>query len=343
MIFFRADANERIATGHVMRCAAIAKELIEKGQEVCFLVADQVSGKVVENQGLPVIVLDKQWDDLHQEIPLMCELLKRHRPDWLMIDTYYVTPAYVRELHKWTRIAYIDDLKQFHFECDLLINYAVYASDMNYEEAYLNTKLLLGCKYAPLRNVFRSLPVHAIREDVQDILLLTGGSDTYHVALNFANEVVKQQKKWMNVTFHIVCGRFNMDISELEEIARQWDHIKIYPFVEHIETLMQKADIAISAGGSTLYELCACGTPTITYCMADNQLRNVEKFAQLGLMEYSGDVRQDFLYDRLHDKLCDLAKDKCARFRCSDRMIRMVDGMGAMRIAEQLQQVMQRS
>lgn len=37
--------------------------------------------------------------------------------------------------------------------------------------------------------------------------------------------------------------------------------------------LMQKADIAISAGGFTLYELCACGTPTITYCMADNQMR----------------------------------------------------------------------
>lgn len=336
MIFFRADANEQIATGHVMRCAAIAKELVEKGQEVCFLVADQVSGKVVENQGLPVIVLDKQWDDLHQEIPLMCELLKRHRPDWLMIDTYYVTPAYFRELHKWTRIAYIDDLKQFHFECDLLINYSVYASDMNYEDEYLNAKLLLGCKYVPLRKAFRALSTHVIREDVQDILLLTGGSDTYHVALHFVNEVVKQQKKWMNVTFHIVCGRFNMDLSELEKIARQWGHLKIYPFVEHIETLMQKADIAISAGGSTLYELCVCGTPTITYSIADNQLRNVGKFAELGLMEYSGDVRKDFSYDRLLDKLRDLAKDKCARSRFSDRLIRTVDGMGTMYIAKEL-------
>lgn len=335
MIFFRADANEQIATGHVMRCAAIAKELIDKGQEVCFLVADKVSEKVVESQGLPVIVLDKQWDDLNQEISLMCELLKQHRPDWLLIDSYYVTVEYFRELHKWTRIAYIDDLNQFRYECDMLINYSVYASDMNYEREYLNTKLLLGCKYVPLRKAFRDLQMHAIRKNVQDILLLTGGSDTYHVALNFVNEIAKQQKKWANITFHVVCGRFNSDMAELEQIARRLENIKIYPFVDGIEMLMQQADIAISAGGSTLYELCACGTPAITYCMADNQLRNIEKFAQLGLMKYSGDVRKHFAYDRLFDQLNDLAKDPCTRSCYSDRMIRKVDGMGTMYIAEQ--------
>lgn len=336
VIFIRVDANEQIATGHVMRCATIAKELIEKDQEVYFLVADQVSRKVVESQGLAAIVLDKQWDDLKQEISQMRELLKQYRPDWLIIDTYYVTSEYFRELHKWTRVAYIDDLRKFHYECDILINYSVYASDMNYEKEYLNTKLLLGCKYAPLRNVFRELPIHVIKEDVQDILLLTGGSDHYHVALNFVNEITKQSEMWANITFHIVCGRFNLDMSELEEIARKCENIKVYPFVEHIEILMQKADIAISAGGSTLYELCACGTPTITYCMADNQLQNVEKFADLGLMEYSGDIRKDYSYNILLDKLGDLAKDKYTRSRCADRLTRMVDGTGAMRITEQL-------
>lgn len=35
--------------------------------------------------------------------------------------------------------------------------------------------------------------------------------------------------------------------------------------------LMQQCDMAVSAAGSTLYELCACGMPTITYVLADNQ------------------------------------------------------------------------
>ena len=56
---------------------------------------------------------------------------------------------------------------------------------------------------------------------------------------------------------------------------------------------MQEADLAISAGGTTLYELCAVGTPTICYSMADNQLDNVRQFEKDGLMYYAGDARQD--------------------------------------------------
>lgn len=336
VIFFRADANEQIATGHVMRCATIAKELIEKGQEVCFLVADQVSQKVVESQGLPVIVLNQKWDDLNQEIPQMCEILKQYRPNWLVIDSYYVTQEYFRALRKWTQIAYVDDLNQFHYECDMLINYTAYAFDLGYEKDYLGTELLLGCKYVPLRSVFRDQPLHVIKEDVQDVLLLTGGSDAYHVALNFVNEIVKQQTKWINVTFHIVCGRFNSDMAELKQTALEWKNVKIYPFVEQIELLMQKADIVVSAGGSTLYELCACGTPTIMYCMADNQLKNVQKFEALGLMEYSGDIRKEYSYEKLVDQIDLLANNCILRAEHAKKMSYFVDGYGSERIAEKL-------
>ena len=335
-IFFRTDANEQIATGHVMRCASIAKELMQKGSDVCFVVADKVSQKAVESLRLKSIVLDKQWNDLNQEIALMSELLRQYQPDWLIIDTYYVTAMYFQELHKWTKIAYIDDLKQFYYECDLLINYSIYASDMDYKKEYLDTKLLLGCKYAPLRDVFRDLPAYEVRRNVQDVLLLTGGSDIYHVARNFVHEVAKQQSKWQNINFHIVSGRFNMDLPELENFALEWDNIKIYPFVEHIEKLMQKMDIVISAGGSTLYELCACGVPTITYCMADNQLQNVERFAELNLMEYSGDVRKNYSYHTLLNRIENLAFNVNRRKQCASDLTKIVDGYGAQAIAEQL-------
>lgn len=44
-------------------------------------------------------------------------------------------------------------------------------------------------------------------------------------------------------------------------------------------------------GGSTLYELCACGTPAITYVLADNQIENAVKFESTGYMMYAGDCR----------------------------------------------------
>ena len=72
---------------------------------------------------------------------------------------------------------------------------------------------------------------------------------------------------------------------------------------------MCSADIAISAGGSTTYELAVCGTPTITYALADNQLDNVKKWDSRKLMDYSGDIRNNYSYDSLLLMVNDLSID----------------------------------
>ena len=77
---------------------------------------------------------------------------------------------------------------------------------------------------------------------------------------------------------------------------------------EHnMSALMQKCDIAISAAGSTLYELCATGIPAITYTLADNQLIAAEQFDKQGIMLSAGDCRDDegFIVrlEKLLDKL----------------------------------------
>lgn len=339
LILFRADANEKIATGHVMRCVAIAREFLIRGYEVCFLVADQVSQKAVEAQGMSTILLNTRWDDMESEIPKVIAILRKYAAAWLFVDSYYVTEKYFREVRPWTKVAYVDDLHLFHYDCDAIINYSVYASVFKYQDEYIHTRLLLGCDYVPLRSDFRDISVHKICDTVTDVLLLTGGGDEYHVALKLVYEVMKHLYEWDDITFHIVCGRFSPDREELERKSHELENIKIYSHVEHIEKLMQTVDIAISAGGSTLYELCACGTPTITYSMADNQLRNVKKFDQLGLMDYSGDVRDGFEYEDLLKRLSELA-DNCEKRAKQSRQTRqMVDGLGARRIAEALSEI----
>ena len=58
-----------------------------------------------------------------------------------------------------------------------------------------------------------------------------------------------------------------------------------------IKKYMQESDIIISVGRITLYEFCACGTPTLTYAITDNQLDNIRNFLDLQLMNYIGDMR----------------------------------------------------
>ena len=109
---------------------------------------------------------------------------------------------------------------------------------------------------------------------------------------------------------------------------------------QHVADLMKKCDIAVSAAGSTLYELCACGTPTITYVMADNQRAGSEQFEKQGIMLMNiGDCRNGAGFTaRLKRAVEELMKDNSnsLRLRLSGNMQRVVDGYGAYRIADEL-------
>lgn len=92
--------------------------------------------------------------------------------------------------------------------------------------------------------------------------------------------------------------------------------------------------MAVSAGGITLYELCAVGTPAISYSFADNQLRNVEKFDEDGMISYAGDLRKDPVAERVAGYLDYYGQNQKLRQERSLRMQELVDGQGARRIAE---------
>ena len=97
---------------------------------------------------------------------------------------------------------------------------------------------------------------------------------------------------------------------------------------------MMNADIAISAGGTTLYELCACGTPTISYTFVDNQIDNAKQFDEDGLIRYAGDVRDGDIVKSINSILKKMKDDYKLRKDMSHRMQLCVDGRGTMRVAD---------
>ena len=100
---------------------------------------------------------------------------------------------------------------------------------------------------------------------------------------------------------------------------------------------MDKADVCITAGGTTTKELAACGTPSITYSIANNQVGGVIELDKLGLMKYIGDVRKaEFSYDKLIAELLELCSDVERRKKESKLLQKTIDGKGAIRIVEEL-------
>ncbi len=135
---------------------------------------------------------------------------------------------------------------------------------------------------------------------------------------------------------HVICGRYHTTYNDLCKMSLRYPNLHIHKAVDDIETYMERADLAVSAGGTTLYELCAVGTPAISYSFADNQLENVRTFDKEGIIAYAGDARKQDAAFHIAAMLERYHTDAALRRERSERMQDLVDGTGAGRIAEVL-------
>lgn len=331
MLYIRADMNKIIATGHIMRCLAIADAARELGEDTTFLLADALAVEVLEDRGYGYIVLNTPWDDKEAELDAIKSVIDRHGIKAILIDSYQVTEKYLEELRKVIRIIYIDDVNAFHYPVDGIVCYANYYKKFAFEENYLVDKLYLGLQYVPLRKEFQNCCQKVIKEQVENLLLLSGGSDNYHILSGLLGRI--ERKKYQQI--HVICGKYNTDYEGLKQKYKNCSNVFIHKAVADMKNYMERADLAVTAGGSTLYELCVVGTPAISYSFADNQLDNVRKFQEDEIFDYAGDIRYDNVMDNVVKLLEIYGNNSTLRRERSRKMQELIDGQGARRIANE--------
>ena len=337
MIWIRADANEEIGSGHIMRCLSIAAALKEREEEVCFLIADDGAVRLLREKGQVYHILHTPYDRMEEEPEKLRALFAVQQPRLLLLDSYFVTPDYLNRLGKFVKIVYMDDIPRFPYPVNMIINYNIYGDCLPYrEQAPKGQKHLLGASYAPLREQFCHVE-YTVREEVEQVLLTTGGSDKYHLAGQIL-EAVLDNKETGGFCYHVVSGAYNPHLSRLEELAAANPNIHIHRNVSDMAALMKACDIAISAGGSTMYELCAVGVPALCFSFVDNQEQIVETFVEKDMVAYGGNYRKEgpAFAGHVADALAALAQDRELRARYSRKARHLVDGNGAARIADAL-------
>ena len=328
MLYIRVDANEIIATGHLMRCLSIADAAKDLGEDTTFIMADESADMIVKSKGYHSVILHTRWDDMDGETEKILEIIHKNGISSLLFDRYQVTEKYMTSLSEETKVTYIDDLDKFIYPVDTLICYAAYYDKFNYASKYSDTELLLGTKYAPLRREFCGLKKKLIRDRIERILVLSGGTDRMNVLQQILDAIVSFE----NIHIDAICGIYNPNFDMLCKRYDSYKNISLHRSTDNIISYMQSADVAISAGGTTLYELCACGTPTISYIIADNQIDNASWFAENGVITFAGDARKDEIGTNLIGIL-EKYRDSVYRRMISEKMQQMVDGHGAERIA----------
>lgn len=332
MLYIRADMNEKIATGHVMRCLAVADAAKIKGEDTTFILADHQGVEPIRRRGYRCVVLHSQWNDMEGELPALLAVIQDYKIHRLLVDSYQVTANYLKQLKQHVELFYLDDLNAFCYPVDALICYANYWEKFQYHKRCKQIKLYLGTRYIPLKKAFFYCPKKQVKLQAENLLLLSGGTDPYHVLSNILERI--DRELYGKIT--VICGIYYSNYPSLCKTYAAEKKIQIYQGVPDIEHYMDEADLAVSAGGTTLYELCAVGTPAISYSIADNQLENVKKFQEDGLIPYAGDARKDPVIDQIVDYLEFLCKNRRARQEQSLKMQELVDGKGALRIADAL-------
>ena len=166
---------------------------------------------------------------------------------------------------------------------------------------------------------------------VQRLLLTVGGADPGAVTerlLSAARRALPQ------AAVDVIVGPFATRADARRARAREHGGaVVLHEDPKDVRVLMLGADVAISGGGQTLYELAATGTPAVAIRLADNQTLNLRNLQAAGMLLWAGDAGDADLETMVTSALMVLAENRGRRTEMSRRGRALVDGRGAARVA----------
>jgi UDP-2,4-diacetamido-2,4,6-trideoxy-beta-L-altropyranose hydrolase len=352
----RADASLLIGTGHVMRCKTLADELRGRGAEIRFICRNHAGNliSVLRSDGYTIVVLpppnssnDVQinvpddysaWLGVDQSVDAeqTIEALGDFNTDWLVVDHYGLDATWELCLRRYVnRIFVVDDFDTRAHDCDILLNQNVLSAEENRysDRVTANTNLLLGPKFALLRPQFATIR-NALSgkrnfKHLSRINLFMGGSDP-------TNETAKALQgirlaSLPNIQVDVVIGGINPNRTHIEAICKEITYSKLYVQISEMANLMAIADIGIGSAGSTTWERCCLGLPSIVVALAKNQENIASSVAANGAHWWLGWGSELRLEDYAN-ALRELTSD--ARTKMSKAGEAICDGLGVVRVAE---------
>ncbi len=336
MIVIRADGNEHIGMGHLVRSISIARALEKQGVGCVFFVAQEQAGEFVHKQGFACEVLGTDYQSMETELPIIEKKAEEYMPDLWLLDSYQITHRYIEGLRKICPVFYLDDTGELDYDADGVINYNIYGDKLKYGiDGNEKRCCLLGAAYAPVKEAFIETG-YSLREEVANVLITMGGSDKLNITGKLCRILLDKLPNKINIT--LICGRFNPHLQELLELQEDEERVRVLVDVPDMWNQFAIADVVVSAAGSTMYELSSMGVPTVCCYYVENQRRIAEGFAKEVCLFNGGDFSKEpqLVVERLIQGVCDLIEHKEKREMLSLRMKKVSDGKGAMRIAEEL-------
>jgi UDP-2,4-diacetamido-2,4,6-trideoxy-beta-L-altropyranose hydrolase len=337
-LLIRADASTPIGTGHVMRCLALAQAWRNIGGSVVFAVAEVPSGlrRRLNDAGVAITLVAGAPGSAEDAAATLAQA-RECDARWIVADGYHFGTSWQTQIKAaGLRLLILDDYGHAeHYAADLVLNQNAAAAPSLYARRDPDTRLLLGTAFTLLRGEFaswRGWP-RATPERATRVLVTLGGAD----ADNVTGLVLQALSSIAGLDVVVVVGAGNPHRSAIEAAAaRQASAVRLAVDVSDMPERMAWADIAISAAGSTAWELAFMGLPAILIVVADNQAAIAETFARDGLGISLG-THHGLTVERIAGAVRALLDDAPGRRALSERARARVDGRGADRVVAALQ------
>lgn len=297
-IVFRVDATVSIGTGHLMRCLALAEELRSFGFNSHFVCADlsQAFSHEIEKRGFSYSNISKtsKLEDVTLTLAAVAS-----KANAVIIDHYDLDIEWEKAFREACTccIVVLDDLANRSHDADILIDQNLFKNINRYKNLVpSHTQCLIGPSYALLRPEFVKFRTKSLlrREGLQSlrkICIFFGGTDPTNETLKVI-EGFRNQPSHKNFEFLIITGIGNPWNDQIAVFCQKNEHFRHLCQVQNFAELITSSDAFIGAGGSTNWERCSLGIPSIVSSLAENQIEPTQLLDEKGAVEYIGDAAQ---------------------------------------------------
>lgn len=319
----RADASVLIGSGHIMRCLSLANALKASGVH-CVFIARHIPNSLADKlkaSGHDVVVLEGdnlppadaaqgqygEWLGTNEATDaetcltaLLPFVAERGAPDLVICDHYGLSAKWETCIGQSLSapIAVIDDLSDREHDCKWLIDTTYGKTPADYEGLIPpNCQFMVGSDYALLRPEFAERRPKALarrdaafeaEERVGNVLISMGGMDKDNVSklMLQAIEVLPNRPDFET---HVLVGPNCPHLKALRNFAQTLPFdVIIHGGVNDVTPLFMAADICIGAAGSSTWERCCLGLPTINIVIADNQKTIARQMSGRGALVDAG-------------------------------------------------------
>jgi len=292
---FRVDASPNIGTGHAMRSLTLAGGLAASGWRIAFAVAHGTARSVpsIASSGYSLLTLERSG---LSEAAALAE----HWPEGaqlLVVDSYSHDARFETACRPWAdRILVIDDLADRPHDADILLDPTPCRAHSDYA-SLLKRKctLLLGPAYALLSPCFSerraaSLARRSDRQSPARILVAFGGSDPRNAtSLVLRGLDTLDRRLEMDVVLGAAAAH-RQAVLDLAKSCRVPVSVSVDLQPETMADLLARADMAFGSIGTSMWERCCLGVPSVVITTAANQHPIADILQRLEAIRYVGDI-----------------------------------------------------